>query len=244
MSCCFCSLSQTLFLFLTLWKHHPSCPYAVCLLSMQAPSPLALVKLSQVVCILKCWHIPGTWTSDELPARAFGFAGVCSYWRNLMDLYKVIAGHPDLLTWPEHIYLGGPCGGIQRSSGPQLAPGMRCLCHCSSAQAERVPSDSSWGAPLNLPQGRNFSFKPAPLLKWAKLPQRALRPRFEPAPLGNGGLSPWWTLRRRIPLPVPWHFIGTGQTQPVEICYPGVWTALNSFCNAVYNTDHLWIKIC
>lgn len=44
---------------------------------------------------------PDTWTSAGLPARALGFSGVCSYWRNTPVLYKVIAGQPDDLTWPD-----------------------------------------------------------------------------------------------------------------------------------------------
>lgn len=141
---------------------------------------------------------PGTQTSAGLPARALGFPGICSYWRNTLDLYKVIAGQPNLLTWSDpgvqavsaqwstsltpHIYCRGPCGRNQRSSGPQLVPGTCYLCHCSSAQAELIPSVSSWDPPVILHTGRNFSSEPAPLLRWAKFPQRSLRAHLEPAP--------------------------------------------------------------
>lgn len=40
------------------------------------------------------------------------------------------------------------------------------------------------------------------LLKWKKIPQRALRLHLVPAPLGSRALFPWWRWRKGIPLPV------------------------------------------
>lgn len=38
---------------------------------------------------------------------------------------------------------------------------------------------------------------------------------------------------------VPWCSLGTGQTQSMGGCYPGIWTALNPSCKAASNTDRL-----
>lgn len=110
---------------------HDTCPYTVCLFSMQLFSPLVLGNI--VACVLKCihipWHMDLCWAPRQGPWLPWG-------------LHRVIAERADPLTWPDtgtwaagvqwlttstdYIYSRGPCGWNQKSSGPQLAPG-RCL---------------------------------------------------------------------------------------------------------------------
>lgn len=121
-------------------------------------------------------HCLASWISAGLPDRALGFTEGCSYQKNTHDLHRVIVGQADLLTWldtgtkaagvqwlttsTDHIYSRSPCGRNQRSSRPQLAPGMCLLFYLDG----KNPLKQLLGS-TSLPsrrKGRNFSAEPAP----------------------------------------------------------------------------------